>query len=142
MVSVVRAKVLAVAHACEEPSAAEPRKTPAVVLSQNETWLNVSEVPPLVQPPDMEAMDLEPAAAAFQVTDLRVVSPAAAAVVPAEPGSAVWSLTANTVGAVNAVPANMSSHLLARLAFERPTVTTVPLAALLALHGFVVLVLQ
>lgn len=126
MLRLVRENVLPDAHACEAVSAAENRKLPAVVESQQEMCDRVSDVPPFVQEPDMDDIAFEPAEAALHVTDLRVVSPAAAAVVPAEPGSAVWSFTANAAGAVKAVAASMSSHLFARFVADSPTVISPP----------------
>jgi hypothetical protein len=123
IVIVVKANVFVLAHAWVVPRAAESKKLPAVVESQNDTCDRVSDVPPLVHEPDIDDIDTDPAAGAANVTVLRVVSPAAAALVPADPGSAVWSFAANTVGAVNAVPRNMSSHLFAKLVALKPAVT-------------------
>src|SRR5215217_6753096 len=125
-VSVVSANVLPVAHAWVEPNAAEKRKLPAVEASQALMWLRVSEVPPLVHDDAIEVIAFDPAAAAAHVTCLRVASPTAAAVAPAAPGSAVWSLMNVLVGAVNAVPANMSSHLFANVVAARPTAIRTP----------------
>src|SRR5207342_1204388 len=123
IVSEVSEKVFVLAHAWLEVRAAEARKLPEDVASHMEICDRVSELPPFVQPADIEDMAFEPADAADHVTVLRVVSPAAAFDAPADPGSPMCSLTANVVGAVNAVPASMSSHLLARLTADRPTVT-------------------
>jgi hypothetical protein len=97
-------------------SAALNRKLPAVVESQIDTCESVSE------PDAHDAHDgsvvviaLDPPDAAAHVSATRVVF-ADAAVVAAEPGSAVCSLTAVVPGAVNAVPPSMSNHLFARLA--------------------------
>src|SRR5215216_6206284 len=125
-VNVVKANVFPDAHAWVEPKAAENRKLPAVEASQPEMWDSVSEVPPLVHDDAIDVIALEPDAAAAHVTCLRVVSPTAAAVAPAAPGSAVWSLMNVLVGAVNAVPANMSSHLLANVVAARPTAIRTP----------------
>jgi hypothetical protein len=95
----VRENVLAEAHACEAVSVAENRKLPAVVESQQEMWDRVSDVPPFVHEPDIDDIASEPADAVPHVTVFRVVSPTAAAVVPAAPGSAVWSFTATSAAA-------------------------------------------
>lgn len=79
------------AHAFDAASAAEALKVPAVEADLMEMCEIVSEVPPFVHEPDIDVMALDPADANAIVACLRVVSPAAAAVVPAEPGSPVWS---------------------------------------------------
>lgn len=77
----------------------------------------------------VEAIDviaIDPAEAALNVGETRVVT-AEAAVVPAEPGSAVCKDTYNTP-AVNVVAVRpmVFSNLLAVLAAERPTVISFP----------------
>jgi hypothetical protein len=56
-------------------------------------WVSVSVVETLVHGPAVPVIAFEPPEAAAIVACFLVVSPAAAAVVPAAPGSAVWSLT-------------------------------------------------
>src|ERR1700722_16793370 len=82
-------RMLPEAHAWEVVSCPEQMNVPAVEAVQNETAVIVSEVPPLVHcgVPDTVTV---PADAVPNVTDTRLEDPADAAVVPAEPGSAVW----------------------------------------------------
>jgi hypothetical protein len=105
------------AHAFEDDRAAEALNVPALDAVHRLMWLRVSEVPPLVHEDAMEVIALEPADAAAMVAWTRVVEPAAAAVAPADPGSAVWSLTKQV--AVAKVP---SSQPLT-MADAKPTVT-------------------
>jgi hypothetical protein len=93
MVSDDSERVSEVAHAFDADSAALALNVPAVLAVQREMCEMVSDVPPFVQDPDIEDIALDPADADAIVACFRVVSPAAAAVVPAEPGSAVCSLT-------------------------------------------------
>lgn len=81
------------AHAFDADSAAEALKVPADEADHSEMCETVSLVPPFVQELAIEVMAFDPADADAIVACLRVVSPAAAAVAPAEPGSAVCSLT-------------------------------------------------
>jgi hypothetical protein len=94
MARAVRVNVLPDAQACDAVSAAEYWKFPAVVLSQTEMCDRVSDVPPFVHAAGADVRDMDPPDAALNVNAFRVVSPAAAAVVPADPGSPVWSLAA------------------------------------------------
>lgn len=93
MVRLVKLSVSPDAHALDAGNAADPLKVPADDADQSEMCETVSLVPPFVQEPDMDDMALDPAEADAIVACLRVVSPAAAAVAPDAPGSAVWSLT-------------------------------------------------
>jgi hypothetical protein len=89
MVSEVSVNVFVDAHAWDDERAADALNVPAVDADQIEMCDSVSDVPPLVQGPT-DALDaFDPPAAAAMVACLRVVSPAAAAVAPAAPGSAV-----------------------------------------------------
>jgi hypothetical protein len=115
----VRLNVFVETHACDADSAAEPLKVPAVEADQIEMCVRVSEVPPLVHDDAIDDIALEPPDAAAMVACTRVVEPAAAAVAPAEPGSAVWSLMKQ-----DAVAKSVSSHELTRVAL-RPTVIRV-----------------
>ena len=92
------------------------------MLSHTEMWVNVSE-PDAHDAHDgrVVVIDFYPADAADHAMMTRVVF-AEAAVVPAAPGSAVWSFTYVLVGAVNAVPPSMSSHLFASVVAASPTV--------------------
>lgn len=103
-------------------NAAENKKFPAVVESQTEMWDSVSEPDAHDAQDKVPDIAFDPPDAADQVIAFRVVF-ADAAVVAAAPGSAVCSFTAVVAGAVNAVPASMSNHLLARFTVCRPTVT-------------------
>jgi hypothetical protein len=76
-------------HACDAVNAAENRKLPDVDASQPLMCVRVSVVDTFVHTPDIDDIAFDPADAADHVTVLRDVSPAAAAVAPAEPGSAV-----------------------------------------------------
>jgi hypothetical protein len=91
-VSVLRVNVSADAQAFDAVSA-DPRKFPPVEASQYDRWLIVSDVPPFVHDGAVPDIAVEPADGAAWVMTTRVVEPAAAAVAPAEPGSAVWSFT-------------------------------------------------
>lgn len=113
----VSENVLPDAHACDAVSAAEALNVPAVLADQREMWLSVSDVPPFVHGPAVPVIAFDPPDAEAIVADLRVVSPAAAAVAPAAPGSAVCSLT-------NVVP-NVPSSQPFTAALASPTVTTV-----------------
>jgi hypothetical protein len=105
---------------------AENRKFPAVMLSHTVMCVSVSPDGTHVGHDGAFVIDFDPADAAPQVAAARVVVPDAA-VVPAAPGSAVCSFTFVDAGAVNAVPPNMSSHLLAKLTACKPTATITPL---------------
>ena len=132
-VSDVSVNVFVDTHACEAVKAAEYWKFPAVVESHTEMWLIVSDVPPFVHAAGEDVRLIDPADAALNVNALRVVSPAAAAVVPDAPGSAVCSFAACTAGAVNVVPALLPrstfKKALAVLLALNPTVTTTPFLA-------------
>jgi hypothetical protein len=56
-------------------------------------WVRVSVVETFVHGPAVPVIAFDPAEAEAIVACFLVVSPAAAAVAPAEPGSAVWSFT-------------------------------------------------
>jgi hypothetical protein len=106
-------------------NATDHKKVPAVDASQRLMWLIVSvAVIDHVEAIDVIAMD--PAEAALNVGETRVVT-AEAAVVPEAPGSAVCKATYNTP-AVNVVPVRpiVLSNLLAVFAAERPTVISFP----------------
>src|SRR4051794_14747890 len=89
----VRVNVLVFTHACDAVSAAVPCTEPADTRVHRLMWVSVSVVETLVHGPAVPVIDLDPPVADAIVACLRVVSPAAAAVPPAAPGSAVWSLT-------------------------------------------------
>jgi hypothetical protein len=122
----VKVKVLPDAHACDDDSAAEPRKLPADDASQNEMCVRVSEVPPLVHDGAVPFIAIAPPDAAAHVIATRVVEPAAAAVAPDAPGSPVWSLTNGVAMPVNVVPRRTLSQALARLTVLTPTVILRP----------------
>jgi hypothetical protein len=88
----VRENVFVETHAWDADSAAEPLNVPAAAADQIEMWVSVSEVPPFVHEDAIDDIAFDPPDAAAIVACTRVVDPAAAAVAPAEPGSAVWSL--------------------------------------------------
>jgi hypothetical protein len=115
-VSDVRFSVSPVLTVFDAVRAAENRKFPAVVASHAEMCVTTSPFVPAQDAQDgVFDIDFDPADAAFHDTVGRVVTDDAF-VVPTDPGSPVWSLTAHVVGAVKAVPANMSNHLFAKLA--------------------------
>jgi hypothetical protein len=91
--SVVRVNVFVFTHACELESAAEPWKVPEETSDHRLTWVRVSVVETFVHGPAVPVIAFDPAEAEAIVACLRDVSPAAAAVAPAEPGSAVCSFT-------------------------------------------------
>jgi len=130
-VSDVSVNVFVDTHACEAVNAAEYWKLPAVVESHTEMWLIVSVVLALVHAAGDDVRLIDPDAAALNVNALRVVSPAAAFDVPAEPGSPTCSFAACTAGAVNVVPAELPRktfrNALAVLTPESPTVTVISL---------------
>jgi hypothetical protein len=78
-------------------------------------------VPPFVHDGFVPDMAFEPADAAAHGTVTLVVEPAAAAVAPAAPGSAVWSFANDPAGAVNADPEIMFSHGFANVVAPSPT---------------------
>jgi hypothetical protein len=87
----VRVNVFVDAHACEADSAADALNEPALDAVHNEMCVRVSDVPPFVHGPTELDAAFEPPEADAIVACFRVASPTAAAVAPAEPGSAVWS---------------------------------------------------
>lgn len=91
MLSDVKVKVFVFTHACEEVRAADALNVPAVDAVQIEMCVSVSVVDTFVQGPAVPVIAFDPPDAEAIVAAFRDVSPAAAAVVPAEPGSAVWS---------------------------------------------------
>jgi hypothetical protein len=93
MVRLVRENVFVFAQACELDSAPEALNVPAAAAVHRLMWLRVSDVPPFVHADAIDVIAFDPPDAAPIVACLRVVSPAAAAVAPAAPGSAVCSLT-------------------------------------------------
>src|SRR5512139_943873 len=98
----VRVKVLVDTHACEAVRAHVAFTEPALDAVQNERCDRVSDVPPFVHGPALPVIDFEPPVAAAIVACFLDVSPAAAAVAPAAPGSAVWSFSQQV--AVEKVP--------------------------------------
>jgi hypothetical protein len=101
----VRVNVFVEAHACDADNAAEALNVPAVDADHKEMCVNVSDVPPFVHGPTEPVDALEPAVVVdAMVACLREVSPAAAAVAPEAPGSAVCNLTQHV--AVANVPSN------------------------------------
>jgi hypothetical protein len=105
------------AHAWLTASGADALNVPPVDADRRLMWLIVSEVPPFVHGPAVPVIAFDPPDAAAIVAAFRVVSPAAAAVAPAAPGSAVWSWT-------NVVPNVASRNELTGPAAS-PVVTTV-----------------
>src|SRR5215468_4632664 len=116
-------RVLPVTTVCAEATEQENRKFPAVTASQNDRWV-ITDGDANAHDAHVGVFDavFDPPAAAFQVTATRGTE-AMVFAVPAEPGSPVWGRTKDPAGAVNAVPAIMSSHLLSRLTALRPAVT-------------------
>jgi hypothetical protein len=112
----VRVRVSPVPTVLLAVRAYEYRKLPEVRASHTATWVTTSLFVPaqFVHAGRVVVIDFEPAEAADQAKITRVVTEEVA-VVPAEPGSAVWSSAYVFVGAVNAVPDSMLSHLFARL---------------------------
>src|SRR5690348_702226 len=102
----VRENVLVDTHACDADRAAEPLNVPALEADHRLMWVRVSDVPPLVHEDAIDVIAFDPADAAAIVACTRVVDPAAAAVAPAAPGSAVCSLTNS-----DAVAKSVSSQL-------------------------------
>jgi hypothetical protein len=104
--------------------APENRKLPALTASQELMWLTVTEPPSQDAQEGVPVIALDPPAEAPHVTAFRTPAfdPVQGEVVPAAPGSAVWSPTYEPGGAVNAVPPSMSSHLFARVVPAIPVV--------------------
>jgi len=122
----VRFSVSPVLIVFEAVKVAENRKFPALVASHAEICETTSPfVPAQLAQLGVFDMALDPADAADHDTVGLVVTDDAFAV-PAEPGSPVCNFTAHVLGAVKAVPANMSSHLFAKLAALIPTVMDQP----------------
>lgn len=109
--SVVNVNVFVLTQAWDAVRAADHRKLPAVDASHTLMCVKVSDVPPFVHtglvPVNAMALD----AAAENVATTRVVDPTAAAVAPAEPGSAVCSFTYVAAGAVVAAARIQFSHM-------------------------------
>src|SRR5262249_48885302 len=116
-------RLLPVTTVCADATGQLNRKFPTVRASQNDRCVMI----------DGEAndhddhvgeldADLDPADAAFQVTET-LGTEAMVFAVPAEPGSPVWGRTNDPAGAVNAVPEIMSSHLFASVVAASPAVT-------------------
>src|SRR5262252_7907949 len=118
--------LLPVTTVCADETGQENRKLPALLASQNDTWVittgDVNDHDDQVGEFDA---DFAPPEAADQVTDRRVRD-AMVLAVPAAPGSPVCAVTNDPAGAVNAVPASMSSHLFASVVAARPAVTRTP----------------
>jgi hypothetical protein len=89
MVREVRVNVFVDAHACGVDSAAVAFTDPAEDAVHRDRWLSVSEVPPFVHGPTDAEADFEPPDAEAIVACFRDVSPAAALLAPAAPGSPV-----------------------------------------------------
>lgn len=119
--SVDRVSVSPLVTALDAVRAAENRKLPAVLASHSLMCEMVSEPDAQLAQVGVLLMAFDPALAADQVAETRVVF-ALAAVAALAPGSAVWSLIKEPAGVVNAVPPIRSNHLLARLAADIPTV--------------------
>jgi hypothetical protein len=100
----VRVNVLVDAHACDADSAADALNVPALEAVHSEMCVRVSDVPPFVHGPTDDEAAFDPPDADAIVACFRVASPTAAAVAPAEPGSAVCSF-AQQVAVAN-VPSN------------------------------------
>jgi hypothetical protein len=119
-VSAVSVYVLVDTHACEVTEA-DALNVPAVDAVQNDRCVMDSDVPPFVHGPTDAEAALDPPDAAAMVACLRDVSPAAAAVAPAAPGSAVCSFTQQV--AVAKVPSSQPFTI----AEANPTVMPLPL---------------
>jgi hypothetical protein len=86
----------------DEASATEYRNVPAVLASQTLKWVTVSgEVPAQDDHVGVFDIEMDPADAALNVADGRVVTELAALAADA-PGSPVWSFTKLPAGAVDA----------------------------------------
>jgi hypothetical protein len=90
------------AHDLDAVSVTENRKVPEEAADHMARSVIVSVVPPFVHC-GVPLIDVEPAEAAPKVADCRVLEPADVLVVPAVPGSAVWSSTYTVVYKVGAV---------------------------------------
>jgi hypothetical protein len=89
----VRVKVLVFTHACDADSTADPWNVPEDTSDQRLMCEIVSVVDTFVHGPAVPVIAFDPTDAEAIVACLRVVSPAAAAVAPAAPGSAVCNFT-------------------------------------------------
>lgn len=121
-VSVVNVNVFVATHACGVVNAADQSKLPTVSASHAEMWDSVSFVPPFVQTGAVPVNAIALPDGAAKATVTRVVEPAAAAVAPAAPGSAVCNLRKQPAGAVAFVLRNKLRMGVAMLALEIPTV--------------------
>jgi hypothetical protein len=82
------------AHALLAVSATEPRNVPADDAVHNEMCVSVSDVPPFVHAAGGVPSDsAEPDDELEKMKEFRVVEPADTLLVPAAPGSPVWSCT-------------------------------------------------
>lgn len=123
--SVVNVYVFVATHVWGTVRGAVHRTTPAEVWLQLETCVKVSVVPPFVHSGLVPVKPIAPAAAAVKVATWRLVSPAAAAVVPAEPGSAVCSFVFTDAGAVVATPRIQFSHSATTFTLWRPVANSI-----------------
>jgi hypothetical protein len=89
----VKENVLPDAHAWDAVNAAVPFTEPAAAAVHKLICDSVSVVPPFVHDDAILDIAFDPPEAAAIVACTRAVDPAAAAVAPAAPGSAVWSFT-------------------------------------------------
>jgi hypothetical protein len=133
----VRVNVSPLAHAFDDVSATEYRKFPADAASHTLMCVRVSDVPPFVHDGAVPDWAIAPPDAADWVTATRVVSPAAAAVVPAEPGSPVCSLTKVPPTTVNVEPPERIafSHLFATFVVLSPAVMVQSSSSVVSLAG-------
>src|SRR5262245_42569474 len=116
-------RLFPVTTVCADATGQENRKFPTVRASQNDRWVIVTgEANDHDDHVGELDADLDPADAAFQVTETRGTD-AIVFAVPAEPGSPVCGKTKLPAGAVNAVPEIMSSHLFASVVAASPAVT-------------------
>jgi hypothetical protein len=124
-VSVARVKVSPFTIDFATVRAAVKTALPVVIASQSLMCEIVSEPDAHVAHVGVFEIDFDPADAAFQVADTRVVF-ADGAVAAAAPGSAVWSLMKDPAIVVNAVPPTVSSQRFARKTAIRPTAMPQP----------------
>src|SRR5262249_41748208 len=119
-------RLFPVTTVCADATGQENRKFPTVRASQKDRWVittgDANDHDDHVGEFDA---DLDPADAAFQVTET-LGTEAMVFAVPAERGARVWGRTNGPAGAVNAVPEIMSSHLFASVVAASPAVTRTP----------------
>src|SRR5262249_16240652 len=116
---------------CADATGQENRKFPTVRASQKDRWvITTGDANDHDDHVGLLDADLDPADAAFQVTET-LGTDAIVFAVPADPGSPggggakdpAGGRTNEPAGAVNAVPEIMSSHLFASVVAASPAVT-------------------